>query len=231
VGWVGNGLPFGVFMSLDSGVFACPVCHCSTRFFYQDKRRSYYHCAECGAAHVAQKDHLCDELEKAEYDKHENNIDDEGYRRFLTRMLDPVIAHVDSSAKGLDFGCGPGPALAQMFSERGFEMSVYDKYYADDQAVFETCYDFVTTTEVVEHLKSPMLELERLWSLLKPQGCLGVMTKRLKELDSFASWHYKNDPTHIVFFHEKTFAWIAKKLNAQLSIESADVVLLTKKSA
>jgi len=168
-------------------------------------------------------------MEKAEYDKHENQIEDEGYRRFLSRTLEPVAAKVEPNSRGLDFGCGPGPALAQMFRECGFEMSVYDKYYADDESVFDSHYDFVTATEVVEHLKNPMLEIERLWSVLKPLGILAIMTKRVKDLDGFACWHYKNDPTHIIFFHEKTFAWIAKKLDAQLSIESPDVVLLIKK--
>jgi len=205
------------------------MCQHSARFFYRDVLRSYFQCSECCAVHVAQKYHLSSVMEKAEYDKHENQIEDEGYRRFLRRTLEPVVAKVEPNSRGLDFGCGPGPALAQMFRECGFEMSVYDKYYADDESVFDSHYDFVTATEVVEHLKNPMLEIERLWSVLKPLGILAIMTKRVKDLDGFACWHYKNDPTHIIFFHEKTFAWIAKKLDAQLCVESPDVVLLIKK--
>ena len=27
--------------------------------------------------------------------------------------------------------------------------------------------------------------------------------------DRFATWHYRRDPTHVVFYREETFAWLA----------------------
>ena len=36
----------------------------------------------------------------------------------------------------------------------------------------------------------------------------GVMTKRVIDKEKFASWHYKNDPKHIVFFAEGMFEWL-----------------------
>ncbi len=218
-------------MSTDSIIHPCPVCSSPTQMFFSDKFRAYRQCGVCSAVHVPAEHHLSEESEKAEYDKHENNIYDEGYRRFLARMMNPLLDILPAGACGLDFGCGPGPALAAMLEERGFTMSVFDKYYAHDTEAMEVEYDFVCTTEVVEHLQQPFTVIEQLWKLIKPRGVLGVMTKRVQDLEKFKGWHYKNDPTHIVFFHENTFAWIAKKLGADLRIISSDVVLLLKPDA
>ncbi|MGH1374526.1 MAG: class I SAM-dependent methyltransferase [Cellvibrionaceae bacterium] len=209
----------------------CPICASYTVEFYADKRRSYLLCEECGAIHVPSQHHLSANDEKAEYDKHENDVSDEGYRKFLTRMMEPLLERVEPASQGLDFGCGPGPALARMLEERGFSMSVFDKYYANTPAALERHYDFICATEVVEHLAAPLQVFEKLWSLLKPGGVLGIMTKRVNDLENFYRWHYKNDPTHIVFFHEKTFRWIAKLLQAELKVVSADVILLIKPTA
>ena len=45
---------------------------------------------------------------------------------------------------------------------------------------------------------------------------------------AFATWHYKNDKTHICFFSVETFQWLAKKWDALLVIDSDDVVLFQK---
>lgn len=58
-----------------------------------------------------------------------------------------------------------------MFEEAGHEMAIFDKFYAPDSKVFRKRYDFITATEVLEHLKKPKVELNRLWALLPPGGC------------------------------------------------------------
>ncbi len=45
--------------------------------------------------------------------------------------------------------------------------------------------------------------------MLKPDGILVVMSKLWKELKSFKTWRYAHDPTHVVFYHEQTFRFIA----------------------
>ena len=204
------------------------MCGSAVSFYCADKRRDYYRCSSCCAVHVPHEFHLSSAEEKLEYDKHENHIDDEGYRRFLSRMANPIADAVAVGASGLDFGCGPGPALAAMLEAKGFSMSIYDKYYANDVQVLARKYDFICATEVVEHLQAPMQVVESLWGSLNAGGVLGVMTKRADNLEKFKSWHYKNDPTHIVFFHEKTFQWLANRLSASLRIISDDVVFLVK---
>jgi predicted TPR repeat methyltransferase len=115
-----------------------------------------------------------------------------------------------------------------MLREHGHEVALYDLYYAPDLTVFEQQWDFITATEVIEHLGQPGQELQRLWHCLKPGGLLALMTKRVTSPQAFSTWHYKNDPTHISFFSESTFQWLASEWRAELEIVADDVVILRK---
>ena len=134
---------------------------------------------------------------------------------------------------GLDFGCGPSPVLAEMFAEAGFAMKVFDLYYANNPDVIDVekhgeSYDFITTTEVVEHLVDPRTVLNNLLALLRHGGMLGIMTKQVGDRDSFKNWHYIRDRTHISFFSRETFEWLAARTGCRVEFVGADVVLLRK---
>ena len=45
---------------------------------------------------------------------------------------------------GLDFGCGPGPALADMMQSEGNEMEIYDPFCFPNQDALSKTYDFIT---------------------------------------------------------------------------------------
>lgn len=175
--------------------------------------------------------HLDNRAERAQYDLHENDPDDSRYRRFLSALSEPVQARLTGPSRGLDFGCGPGPALAAMFVEAGHTMAVYDRYYADDRAVLEQSYDFIVTSEVVEHLRQPGDELDRLWSLLRPGGLLGIMTLLVAPGADFSRWHYARDPTHICFFSRETFAWLGQHWRSPPEFPGDRVVLFRKPAA
>jgi 2-polyprenyl-3-methyl-5-hydroxy-6-metoxy-1,4-benzoquinol methylase len=172
--------------------------------------------------------YLSPTLEKAEYDLHQNEVGDPGYRRFLSRLGSPLLQRLPIAARGLDFGCGPGPALAAMLGEAGHEVALYDVFYQADTSVLASSYQFITATEVVEHLHRPGEELARLWLMIEPGGYLGIMTKLARNAQAFAAWHYKNDPTHVCFFTEETWRWWADQANADLERIDADVMLLHK---
>jgi hypothetical protein len=207
----------------------CQLC-CSTQIapFAKDKRRSYYQCGNCGLVFVAAADFLTVDEEKKVYDQHQNNPSDSNYRKFLNRLCAPLVAQVPPHSRGLDFGSGPGPTLALMLAERGHSVAIYDYFYAPDPTVWDERYDFITATEVVEHLHHPGVELERLWFHLKPGGTLGIMTKMVQDVEAFATWHYKNDPTHVSFFSVLTFKWLAQQWRAKINFFAADVVIFTK---
>lgn len=130
---------------------------------------------------------------------------------------------------GLDFGSGPGPTLSLMFEEIGHSMAIYDYFYAKDSSVLQGQYDFITATEVLEHLHDPGKELDRLWTLLKPDGYLGVMTRLVPDREAFTRWYYKNDPTHVCFFSPPTFQWLAGRWRAEVAFAAKDVILFYKK--
>lgn len=208
----------------------CPLCGGKSSDYYRD-RRQYLQCLRCELVHVPPEWHLSAVAEREEYDLHHNDPADPGYRRFLSRLAEPLLERLGPGCHGLDFGCGPGPALAAMLEEHGHSVSLYDVYYQPDPAALQGPFDFITATEVVEHLARPDIELARLWAQLKPGGWLGIMTKRVRGLEAFSNWHYKNDPTHIVFFSERTFEWLAESWRAELTLLGADVALLTKRQA
>ncbi|MCW8929542.1 MAG: class I SAM-dependent methyltransferase [Gammaproteobacteria bacterium] len=211
----------------------CPLCQISEGIPFFKDRRNYFQCPECSLVFVPPQQYISTKEEKSMYDLHENSADDPGYRQFLNRFLIPFLTHIKPNSHGLDFGSGPGPTLSIMLKENGHSVVNYDCFYAPDINLLESCsaekaYDFITATEVVEHLHHPKKELERLWSCLKPNGSLGIMTKRVLNQKAFTHWHYKNDITHVCFFALETFQWLAKHWNATLTTPEKDVVIFTK---
>jgi len=132
---------------------------------------------------------------------------------------------------GLDFGSGPGPVLALMFQEAGYDISIYDIYYAPDRETLRRKYDFITCTEVIEHVKTPNLVITQLLTMLKPNAWLGIMTKLVINQAVFQHWHYKNDPTHICFFAKETFLWLADKFNLELELIGKDVIMMRSQTS
>lgn len=207
----------------------CPLCSGTTvTDFFVDQRRPYRRCGDCALVFVPRAFFLDREAERREYDLHRNEVNDLGYRRFLSRLSEPLLQRLTPGASGLDFGCGPGPALANMLEEAGCRVTLYDSFYRPDPRVLEQQYDFICATEVVEHLHRPGEELQRLWSLLPAGGWLGIMTKLVRDVEAFAGWHYKNDPTHVCFFSELTWQWWARRYEASIEILGADVILLQR---
>lgn len=205
----------------------CPLCAGREIVqFHEDRRRPYLRCGDCALVFVPPAYHLSREAERAEYDLHQNRVEDEGYRKFLSRLALPLATRLAPGARGLDFGCGPAPALACLLGEAGYSVALYDSFYRPDPDVLRGPYDFICATEVVEHLHRPGAELARLWALLEPGGWLGLMTKLVRDQAAFASWHYKNDPTHVCFFSAQTWQWWARQQRTPLEIVGADVILL-----
>ncbi len=207
----------------------CPLCKkAETSEFYQDKYRNYFRCQTCHLVFVPPEQFLSVEEEKAQYDSHQNSPDDMQYRQFLSRLFIPLQKQLKKGSHGLDFGSGPGPTLSVMFEEAGHSVVIYDYFYAPDISVFEKQYDFITATETVEHLHNPKDELDKLWACLKPGGWLGIMTKLALDREAFSKWHYKNELTHVCFFSQKTFQWVASQWNAELTFADKDVVIFYK---
>jgi SAM-dependent methyltransferase len=210
----------------------CTVCHARQLvFLVQAGGVDYWRCQRCEATLMDAVSWPDRATEKAVYDLHDNNPDDPGYRRFLRKLLDPLQERLRTPASGLDFGCGPGPALAQMLTADGHRVALYDPVYYPDAEVLKNRYDFVTATEVLEHLHAPAATLKQLDCLLRPGGWLAVMTCFQTDDVLFPNWHYRRDPTHVVFYREATLAWIAQHFGWSLTVPVKDVALFQKPGA
>ncbi|MFL0798494.1 MAG: class I SAM-dependent methyltransferase [Cellvibrionaceae bacterium] len=206
----------------------CPLCQSISCYYLQDKHREYWQCERCHLVWVPSCFYLSPTDEKAYYDTHENNPNDAGYRNFLSRLATPLLERLPPESKGLDYGSGPGPTLSRMLSEAGHPTAIYDPYYANIPAVLEKKFDFITCTEVIEHIYDPIDTIEQWLHMLKPNGIIGLMTKLVIDKDRFANWHYKNDPTHVCFYSTHTFEWLAQHYDFQVEFVGADVIFLYK---
>lgn len=209
----------------------CPVClDGATGRLSDAPGGTCWQCALCRAIFVDPSQRLSAEAEAAHYALHENRVDDPRYRGFLARLADPLLERVPAGSHGLDFGCGPGPALAHMLRERGLRVTVYDPLYFPDDVALEARYDFITMSEVAEHLHDPAREFARLFGLLRPGGLLAVMTGFPPEAAAFAAWHYRRDPTHVVFYAPDTLRWLAHRHDADCEIPCPNVALLRRRA-
>lgn len=208
----------------------CPLCASDLIHpYHQDKFRQFFLCHHCNLVFVDPQSLPSIAREKQEYDLHQNHMADEGYCRFLQRAIDPVVSLVSPPAHGLDFGCGPTPVLATLLKQKGYKMSVFDPIYANNLEVLSSRhYDFITCTEAIEHFHAPVKELHCLTTLIKPGGIIVFMTKRVKSLEAFSTWHYKNDQTHVSFFSDETFLYLGKKYGFEVTLSGKDIVLLKK---
>ena len=203
----------------------CPLCQSKNHsLFYKDQHRKYFRCSTCSYVFVPSQFHLSDSEEELRYDTHNNDPKDSRYRQFLSQLTLPLQELIPDGSVGLDFGSGPGPTLSLMLKEEGYQVDLYDKYYAKDESVFDKEFDFVTLTEVIEHLSDPIFELERLTSMLKPGGCIAIMTQTMtKEID-FSKWYYKNDPSHIGFYNQESLIFLANYLGLGVNFHSDRVI-------
>jgi SAM-dependent methyltransferase len=162
--------------------------------------------------------------------QHRNDAADPEYLRFLSRLGDPLAERLSAGAQGLDFGCGPAPALAALLTARGFPCVAYDPQFAPDENLLERDYDFIACSEVIEHVHSPRDTFNLFARLLRRGGVLGIMTRFYDEAP-FADWWYRRDPTHVCFYGETTVRWIAGYFGWALELPRPNVAIFTVPAA
>jgi SAM-dependent methyltransferase len=228
--WGGKFMSEKIHQSNQARKHPCPLCKQDDGLFFDaDEDRSYYRCPVCKLIFVDREDLLTPEEEKERYDKHENDFQDMGYRRFLWQMAQPLIERLGPPPlTGLDFGSGPTPVLAVMLASKGYHMSVYDPFYAPDKAVLNGTYDFITCSETIEHFCDPAEEWSLLLRLLRPGGWLGVMTKLVEDPRQFMQLHYKQDMTHVCFYSSSTFNFLAQRDGLMMTFIDDRVILVRK---
>jgi SAM-dependent methyltransferase len=189
----------------------CPVCASDAKDISHPRFKILFHvCETCGLIVKDPSHRLSPRDEKAVYDLHQNSIDDAGYVNFLTNFMEAAVIPYAKGRHLLDFGSGPVPVFAEILTREGFDVSIYDPFYAPDTSVLESAYDVITTVEVVEHLSDPLGTFRTLSSMLRPGGILAVMTLfHPDDMDKMFDWFYIRDTSHVAFYLPETLKMIA----------------------
>lgn len=207
----------------------CRTCeHGKAVPFQRIGNQDYWYCTTCKSIFM---DESCLPTREAEYERyllHNNDPNDLAYRQFLSKLAEPLLQELFPAQEGLDYGCGPGPALAHMFREAGHHVRLYDSFFHNDRSTLNFTYDFIICSETVEHFHHPFQEFQCFDRLLKPGGWLAIMTSFLTPQIEFANWHYRRDPTHVVFFREETFQFLAAQFDWKCKVPQTNVVLMQK---
>ncbi len=152
--------------------------------------------------------HLSQDGERARHESNSNGVDDASHQESVSPIVDEIRGSFTTGKKGLDFGCGAGPLISSLLKKSGYSIEQYDPIFKKDTSVFRNRYDFIACCEVIEHFRHPAREFLKLQALLEPKGKLLCMTELLTDEIDFATWAYKDDPTHIFFYRPKTIKFI-----------------------
>lgn len=214
------------------GSISCKICfHNIDTIIDAQPGEKYNYCKKCSFIFINEEKYLPAKEEKKIYLFHNNTSDNEGYVHMFKEFIQKSILPYQNRIKtALDFGCGHGPILASLLKEKGFEVDIYDIYFAPEKIYENKKYDLITTTEVVEHLKNPLATINHLKAHLNKNGILAIMTLFHPENEeNFKNWWYKNDVTHIAFYSPNTLRCIAKILDLKvLMIDDKNICVLEK---
>lgn len=211
----------------------CKICNNEVSTFKDVKKDLiYYRCLSCGFVSLDDKFMVNQTEEKKKYDQHNNSLENEGYVQMFEAFIDEAIApYKQNIHKALDFGSGPEPVLSKLLEFRGFEVDIYDLYYAPKKVYESKKYDLITSTEVFEHLSKPLDVLTLLVKHLNPQAYMALMTKfPPNEDEAFLAWWYRRDPTHISFFTPQSFEVMADKVGLSVVKIINDNIIVFQKN-
>ena len=208
----------------------CTVCkNNKIEFFLNVEGLDYWQCALCKATMLDSIKFISKNKEKKHYLKHNNQINDTRYRIFLSNLIEPLKDKISIDDMGLDYGCGYAPALADILKKDGFNVELYDPFFFKNENIFCRKFNFITCSEVVEHFFKPYEEFNKIDSLLASNSWLAIMTSFMTEDYLFENWHYRRDPTHVVFYKKITFKIIANQRDWKINFPSKNIVLFNKK--
>jgi 8-oxo-dGTP pyrophosphatase MutT (NUDIX family) len=195
-----------------TNIHICPLCRSQECVVFANRKDvAYYRCQECALVFMGREWLPSIQVECERYEQHNNDGNDPGYVAHLMDIGHRAMRVLPLGAAGLDYGCGPTPVMGEEMEKSGFSCESYDPIFANDVELLRQKYDFITCCEAMEHFHRPEVEFTKLYNLLNDDGVLAFKTSLLDEDADFQTWYYANDWTHVSFFSEGTFDWLAKR--------------------
>ena len=189
----------------------CPLCQSSQISSTSHKvwpAESHNHCSVCDLIFLKKEFRLSNEKEKERYSHHKNDLKFPSYRKYLSQFI--VDHDKFKNLKILDFGCGPHENLAILLNELNVAADSFDPFFGPALKSPTPKYDIIFAIEVFEHFHEPMMELIKLQKMLNSSGIVKIYTQLHQGTEHFYNWWYARDPTHVVFYSNKTANWIAE---------------------
>jgi 2-polyprenyl-3-methyl-5-hydroxy-6-metoxy-1,4-benzoquinol methylase len=139
---------------------------------------------------------------------------------FWKNQTDALVSYIQkylTPKRILDFGAGSGE-MTQELQRHGYQVTALEpmngEHLKDQQYPF--LFDVVVAIEVIEHLPNVWEELKQIEKVLEPEGIMVFstgLTNPFIELpdaaEHFKTWWYKDDPTHLSFFGNRTLGVMA----------------------
>lgn len=206
-------------------IMKCIICNNDTQEFENNLYRFHY-CINCNYIFKDSAYYLDELSEKNRYEQHSCEVDENYEKQFIDLIEKYIFPRVEQDFVGIDYGCGQSKVLINVFKKYyGIDIDGYDKYFYDIK--LKKVYDLIVCTEVIEHVKNPLEFVSDLLSYLKVGGLLVIKTNfHDNDLETFKKWWYTRDSTHIGFFNNKTFEFIANKFNLEI-IDSNEASIIT----
>jgi SAM-dependent methyltransferase len=210
----------------------CRICRSTANLFLRASR-TFHICPAC--ALIFTDDIPAKSIEVAHYKAQWQQPDPE----FWKGQADVLLSVVEKYRRPehiLDFGSGRGD-LARELERRGLRTTPVEPMvhgHLKDQR-YPQPFDVIFATEVIEHLADVWTELRQLERVLAPGGIIVFSTlltntfiNRPDAAEFFAGWWYKDDPTHLNFFSNRTLGKIAEMGPYDIDILGEKIFVLRK---
>ena len=200
----------------------CLLCGAKADLYYQEIKLKYWRCPQCALIFAPESQHLSHEEEKKRYLFHQESESDLGYQNYLSSFLN--VLQTEAKGLGLDYGCGRKAVVSLWAQKFGLVIDLYDPFFHPKE-LKENHYDFIYACEVVEHFHHPLREFQQIKQSLKEGGKFFIQTQVYPEdKNLFAKWYYRLDPTHVCFYHAKTYFYLSQIFQWEFKLISPSVV-------
>jgi len=195
----------------------CNLCHASDcPRLNTNGKRTFHYCGRCQLISAPPHEHLSLFEEKQRYSHHRNFADNPDYVRYLTEFSREIDRIPTEHPAILDFGSGPEYVLARVLREKGMLCEPYDPLYGIGKEALLKQYDIVILCETIEHLRDLRAELRLCGRICKKTGYIVIRTQHYATKESVPSWWYAIDETHINFFNDYSFSYMASLLDMKV---------------